>query len=371
MNIVINLNPYLFQPTGVGIYAYEIFKNLAALNKVDLNLIGITSSWKYRFRAEIEGARVIDLKIPTRIFNFLMHRLKFPPVEVLTHSKVDIIHIPYHFMMPSIRGKKIITVHDIYFLEEVSQSMLGDIEIDRGIFKQSLNEADLVICDSEFTRNRLIEKYPKLDMKTTVIYPGASDVNKIMIGANEIIEYRNKFKIPENYILYVGTIEERKNLKPLIEAMKLVNDKYRGMHLIMVGKVGYKGEEILKLILNHPFIRYYGYINEEEKAFLYAGAKMVVFLSLEEGFGFPLLEAMSYGIPVIAAEGSSLKEIGGDAAFYIDARIIEEIASGICKLIEDEDVRKELVQKGFERVKKFNWKETAMNLYRTYKDLLS
>jgi len=326
MNVIINLNPYLFHPTGIGIYAYEIFKNLAALNKLDLNLIGITSSWKYRFKDEIEGARVIDLKIPTRFFNFLMHRLKFPPVEVLIRSRIDILHVPYHLIMPSIRGKKIITVHDIYFLEKGSQSILGDIEKDRKIFKQSLNEADLIICDSEFTRIRLIEKYPKVNMKTIVIYPGAPNVNEIKIDAKEFFEYRNKFKIPENYILYVGTIEERKNLKPLIEAMQLVNNKYKEMHLIMAGRLGYKGEEILKLLV-HPFIRYYGYIDEKEKAFLYTGAKMVVIPSLEEGFGFPLLEAMSYGIPVIAAEGSSLKEIGGDAAFYVDARIIEEIAA--------------------------------------------
>lgn len=372
MKVCINLNPFIFQPTGIGIYSYEIFKHLLKLNEKNLSLIGITSSWKYHLkgaRVNLEGARVIDLRIPSRLFSFFMHRINFPPIELLALKKIDIVHSPYHFTMPSVKSKKIITVHDIYFLRHKTEAILGDIEIDRKVFKNSLRIADLIIFVSKFTKEKVLQIFPEVENKGVVIYSGIPCSCKQEIDFEEIIKFKKRFNLPENYILYLGTIEERKNLKPLIESIKMINEKHIDIELILAGKVGYKGEEILTSIKGLSFIKYCKYISEEDKGKLYKGARIFVFPSLEEGFGFPLLEAMNYGVPVIATKGSSLEEIGGEAAHYIENASAEEITEAIYRLLEDEEYRRNLIQKGYQRIKEFNWETTAKAIYNAYSQL--
>src|SRR4030042_2685338 len=132
MKVCINLCPAVFQPTGVGVYARELFKYLSLLEDTGLSILGLSSSLKYALHIQHgEKGRIINMKIPSKLFNILMHRLHFPPVELLGGQKTDIVHSPYMLSLPAVKAKKIITVHDMYFMNEGGENISGNYQRDR------------------------------------------------------------------------------------------------------------------------------------------------------------------------------------------------------------------------------------------------
>jgi len=371
MKVCINLNPALFQPTGVGVYALELFIHLAQLKKEDLELYGLSSSWKYRLRIpEVAHTRLINSKIPSRIFNYCVHKIPLLPVEILTLKKLDVVHSTYGLALPALKAKKVITVHDLYFLTGNGESILSNIKVDRKAFQKSVFSTDAIICVSQYTRKRLLEIFPEAANKTEVIYSGFIQSPRIHADEEQELFEKKTMGLPDSYVVFVGTIEKRKNLLSLVEAIKILHSRGSKINLILAGKAGYEGHKVMQAIAGYDFIHYYDYVEEKQKNILYKYARLMVMPSLEEGFGLPLLEAMSWGVPVIAARGSALEEIAAQAAYYMEENSPEGISFAINVVHENEDLRKNLIQKGYNRITMFNWEETASKVYDVYRKMV-
>ncbi|OGF61824.1 MAG: hypothetical protein A2Y62_20615 [Candidatus Fischerbacteria bacterium RBG_13_37_8] len=371
MKVCINLCPALFQPTGVGVYARELFKYLSLLEDTGLSILGLSSSLKYALHIQHgEKGRIINMKIPSKLFNILMHRLHFPPVELLVGQKIDIVHSPYMLSLPAVKAKKIITVHDMYFMNEGGENISGNYQRDRKLFVRSIRNADAIICVSHFTRKRLIEAFPETADKAKVVHSGLQDpVVNNKNGTGQLL-LKEQMRLPDIYILFIGTIERRKNIIPLLEAVQELNKGKYKVPLILVGKAGFGSNEVMKRIKELTCVKYFDYVTEEQKRLLYQYAKVLVMPSIEEGFGFPLLEAMSYGVPVIASRGSALEEIGENAVYYLKETTPQEIQDAIVTILKQDNLVREMVQKGYARIKDFNWENTAHATYEVYKEIM-
>ena len=188
-------------------------------------------------------------------------------------------------------------------------------------------------------------------------YPGLVEREK---EDKPMDELDKKYGVKGKYILFVGTLQPRKNIKRLIEAFSKLKDK--DVDLVVVGKKGWMYDEII----NSPSefgvgnrVKFLDSVEDEDLSTFYKNAIFFILPSLYEGFGLPVLEAMEYGCPVITSNVSSLPEAGGDAVLYVNPEDVKDITEKMQKLLQDDSLRKELVAKGREQVKKFSWKKTA------------
>jgi glycosyltransferase involved in cell wall biosynthesis len=164
----------------------------------------------------------------------------------------------------------------------------------------------------------------------------------------------------DKYILYLGTLEPRKNVETLILAYKKIYDLgFKIYDLIIVGDRGWKSKSLIHLINSTPGVKYIGYVDEAKKSELYQNASLFVFPSLYEGFGLPVLEAMAHGVPVIASNRPSLPEVAGEAGYYINPCNIDELAQAMKRVLTNEELRQNMIQKGVDRARTFSWTKSA------------
>jgi glycosyltransferase involved in cell wall biosynthesis len=235
----------------------------------------------------------------------------------------------------------------------------------RWSIRKSCQWAKRIIAVSNNTRDDLIELYGVPEEKISVVFEGYSNDNfqfpilpiNFQSSSNEKI---SNFK---NYFLFVGRLEERKNIIGIVEAFEILKKKYEISHkLILVGKYGYGGERIRERVISSEFkndIILTGYVSEEEKYYLLRSADVFLFPTFYEGFGLPILEAESVGTPVITSNISSMPEVAGDSAVLVAPKDPAEIAEAIQKLISNESYKNDIIEKGFENVKRFSWEKCA------------
>ena len=210
------------------------------------------------------------------------------------------------------------------------------------------------------------------EKKIKIVTPGI-DLQKYSYkySKSELENIRKKYNLPKNYILYLGTIEPRKNIERIVKAFKKykkeINDDLK---LVIVGRKGWKYDNIMKLIESMGTdIILTGYIDEEDKIPIYKLAQIFAFPSLYEGFGMPVLEAMAAGVPVVTSNVSSLPEVAGDAAILVDPLNEDEIFEAYKKILSDKKLQLEMIEKGLEQAKKFEWKESAKVLEQIYEKM--
>ena len=210
-----------------------------------------------------------------------------------------------------------------------------------------------IITVSEFTRQDVLKKYSVDSDKVVAVYNGFQV---------RTAQKKESLTTTGGYILYVGTLQPRKNVITLIKSFHLVSQYMPDLKLVIVGKRGWLYDKIFTEVANFDLqdkVEFTDFIPDDELAQLFTHARLFVHPSLYEGFGLPILEAMSYGCPVLAASGSSFEEIGGSACEYFNPRDTIELKNKILRLMNDGPLRKELVEKGHEQVKKFSWDECA------------
>lgn len=225
--------------------------------------------------------------------------------------------------------------------------------------RYSIKKAKKIITISNSSKNDIIKTYGVKANKIAVIYPGIRkiSVNERVLNMNEL---NKKFGIEGDYILFVGTLQPRKNISKLIEAFSKL--KKQNLKLVIVGKKGWLYEDILNAPAKFGIsekVKFLDFVNDEDLPSLYKNALCFVLPSLYEGFGLPVLEAMQYGCPVLTSNVSSLPEAGGDGAIYFDPQNADDIAQKIEEVISNKNLREEMVKKGYNQVKKFSWKKTA------------
>lgn len=298
-------------------------------------------------------------------------------------SKPDIVHFPYfepYFLtLPSNTGKNcVVTVHDLIplvFENEFPAGIKGKIKW--LIQKKRLKEAGAIIADSNSSKKDIVKYAGIKEDKIFVVYLAAAGYFKPLVNTPTLRSIKVKYKLPDNFVLYVGDVTWNKNLPGLIEAVGRTE-----FHLVIAGAAFAEesydrnnpwNKDLVKsqkLAKQNKKIISTGFVENKDLVGLYNAAGLFVMPSFYEGFGLPVLEAMQSGCPVVTSQRGSLKEIAGDAAYFIDPGNINSISSGITKLMLDSDLREKLIKKGFAQAKKFTWRKTADNTFNVYKNLL-
>ena len=322
-----------------------------------------TSSWKDRPAASVSselGARVLDRRVPVRILNYLWHRLEWPPIEVLADT-VDVVHAAHPLLIPSRRAAQVVTIHDLFFM---TAPHLTRAEIRRDYPKLAAwhaRRADAVVTNSGYTAALVQKTFGVPGDRIHVCAPGAPVWTTLGHAPN----------IPrEGYVLCVGTLEARKNVGALLDAYaQLLRRRRRVAPLVLAGGSTPDAAAWLARVSSPPlagYVRHLGYVPAADRERLFAGACLLVVPSLDEGFGIPVLEAMSAGVPVIAANRGALPEVLGDAGTLVDPDDVEAFAAALDRMLEDRAFATECAERGLARAREFSWNRAAVSLHRAY-----
>ncbi|GAG67499.1 unnamed protein product, partial [marine sediment metagenome] len=241
--------------------------------------------------------------------------------------------------------------------------------------KRNARLAKKIVADSKSTKDDII-KFFKIDpAKVKVVYLASDSRFKKLANQEKDKEVLKKYGIDKKYILSVGTIEPRKNYSTLIKAFNYIkhNNNNFNCKLVIVGRTGWKSEATYRereLSLYKDDILFIGRVSDKELVQIYNQAEIFVYPSLFEGFGLPPMEAMSCGLPVIASDSSSLKEVVGDAGILVPSEDYREISKQISYILKNEKITEELKEKSLKQAKKFNWEKTARKTLKIYKEIM-
>lgn len=300
--------------------------------------------------------------------------------RLLKKYKLDLVHFP-HFNVPIFYfGKFVITIHDLILVHfpTVKGTTLNPFfywlkyKVYKLVIWLAIKKARRIITVSEFSKKDLLKHYNISQEKIRVTYEACDIPGEKQQKSNSFVAEANfllseKYGIIKPYALYVGNAYPHKNLERLISVFENINKKIPELQLVLVGKMDYFYERLKKETENKGVrnVVFLGFVPDEDLNFVYSNARCYVFPSLYEGFGLPPLEAMTAGVPVAAANNSCLEEILGEAAVYFDGKNKQEIEDAILKVFDDE-IKCELIKKGFKQVRKYNWKKMARETLNVY-----
>ncbi len=309
-----------------------------------------------------------DLSTPQRL---VWDQWTFP--RQAAKAKVDILHQPCFSAPLFYRGKIVITIHDLishFFSKNIPQGS-------RFYFSKwmplTYGKADKIIAISENTKKDIMSLLKIPEEKIVVIHSAVSEEFRPMVDTGKVAAIKAKYGISGKYILDVGTLEPRKNLPFLVKAFDLAVHRGGIEHsLVLTGKKGWYYENLFNLIKELNLgqrVILPGYVADEDLPALYNGADLFCFPSLYEGFGFPPLEAMSCGTPVVAAKNSSIPEVVGEAGLLLSLKDADLWAKNIVKVLASPKKLAELRHKGLERAKEFSWEKTARETSKVYNEV--
>jgi glycosyltransferase involved in cell wall biosynthesis len=283
----------------------------------------------------------------------------------LTAKKPDVFLSLTHYAPRFSPVPTVVSVMDLSYLYFPEMFTKADLLQLRSWTAYSVKKAKKVLTISNSSRDDIIKEYNLSQEKVVVTHLGIKDAISLTPHIYSMTTLKAKYTISDNYILFVGTLQPRKNIVRLIKAFaKVVKSEKspKDLQLVIVGRKGWLYEEILeapKELGIEDKVKFLENVEDEELPLFYKNALCYVLPSLYEGFGLPVLEAMQQGCPVITSNVSSLPEAGGDAALYVDPENVGDIADKIIQLIKNDKLRKELIEKGREQVKRFSWEKTA------------
>ena len=327
-----------------------------------------TSSWKDRPAAGLSselGARVVDRRIPVRLLNYAWHRQEWPPIETLGIT-TDVVHAAHPLLIPSRYAAQVVTVHDLFFLTE-PQSTRAEVRRDyAGLAARHVRRADAVVANSRYTASLVESTFGVPEARTFVCSPGPPSWNTLGRAPN---------LPPEGYVLFVGTLEARKNVGALLDAYALLIERdARTPPLVLVGRATPDAAAWLERVSQPPLagrVRHLGYVPDADRESTYAGARLLVMPSRDEGFGIPVLEAMSAGVPVVAASRGALPEVLGDAGTLADPDDAEALAAAMHRMLTDDPFATECARRGLARAREFSSDRAALTLRAAYEAALS
>ena len=294
------------------------------------------------------------------------------PIKLFTeNSRPDVFFTPTHYGPRFSPVPTAISIMDLSYIHFPQLFKKNDLYQLKNWTKLSAKKAKKIFTISEFSKNDIIKTYGVSKEKVVVTYPGIKQDLRLKIKDLSMEDLNKKFGIKGEYILFVGTLQPRKNIVRLVEAFSKL--KKNNLQLVIVGKRGWLYEDILSAPQKFGVtdnVKFLDFINDEDLPSLYKNALCFVLPSLYEGFGLPVLEAMKYGCPVLTSNVSSLPEAGGDAAVYFDPENTGDITKKIEKVISDEKLREEMIKKGKIQVKKFSWEKTARETLRALEELV-
>ena len=362
MRILLDYRPALRQRTGVGHYVHELAAAMLPRLVPGESLALFSSSWKDRLEPRVlPGATVVDVRIPVRLLNLAWHRLEWPSVERFAGA-VDVAHSTHPLLLPSReRAIKVVTVYDLDFLDHPGRTR-AEIRRDYPpLAPMHAQRADLVVVISEHTAREVRNRLGVAAERIVLCRPGAPPASDAP---------RPDRPGP---ILFVGTIEPRKNLPTLFAAYEaLVARNPAAPPLVLAGGAVEQSEEILGSLRARAAlagrVEYRGYVSDAERQALYASASMLVLPSFQEGFGMPAVEAMQAGVPVIASTGGALPEVVGTAGITVDPADVPGFSAAMERLLADPVERQRRIETGREQARLFSWTASAATLLEAYRE---
>ena len=370
MEIVINTVPLLGPLTGVGHYIYSLLIEFQRL-RPDFTYTFYCGYFSKKPKMYREGAGFYRLKEWVKknsAFSTCARKLGHTLPQI-NFKEYDVYFEP-NFIPLAIRSKRIVTtVHDFSFhLYPEWQPRERVNYFSKNFFKR-IEKADLIITGSRYIEREAQELLNGKGLRIVTIYYG---YNNSLFHAHQEAEESKANRLGD-YILFVGSIEPRKNLLGLLKAYLLLPEYMKkDFQLLLIGYRGWGNREIVaQMDQLKGSVNYLGYLSDEALATLYRGASCLVFPSFYEGFGLPPLEAMACGCPVIVSNVASLPEVCGDAGYYVDPYRVESIAEGIYQVLTDESLRQSLIEKGLIRAKLFSWEKSAEEHLKVFEEVLS
>jgi glycosyltransferase involved in cell wall biosynthesis len=358
VHILLDYRPALRQRTGAGEYAHHLAAALLGCLQPSDVLTLFSSSWKDRLPADtLPGARQVDARVPVRVLNLAWHRLGWPPVELLA-GPVDVSQSMHPLLIPSRRGVRFITIHDLYFLDRTAGAPAEVRRDYAALVEAHARRADGIVVSSEHTRALIQTRLGVDPDRIVVCSPGAPDW-----PARQAPETAGP-------ILFVGTIEPRKNIGGLLNAYARLLDRKAGTPpLILAGRPSPGAEPLLAPLAAPPLagrVRALGYVSDAERLRLYHEASMLVLPSFDEGFGLPALEAMTVGVPVIVSRRGSLPEVVGEAGLLVEPDDHASLASAMAAVLDDRALATRLARAGQLRAAEYAWPAGAQRLVKAY-----
>jgi len=372
MKIGIDISQIIYG-TGVSEYTKSLVKTLLEIDKENEYILFGSSLRQQpifsKYHDTVHGNYSLrTYSFPPLVLEWLWNRLHIISIEKLT-GKIDLFHTS-DWLEPPAKCPKVTTIHDLTvfkypeaFAPKGGHNILTNVEKKLQWVKK---ESAAVIAVSNSTKRDIIEFLKIPEEKIKVIYEAASEKFQ-RTTEDKSTQVKKKYKIEGEYLLSVSTLEPRKNLKRIIESFKILRQKERGLVLVLVGKYGWGNEKMSNVKCQMSNVKILGYIEKEDLAGLYSGAKAFIYPSLYEGFGLPILEAMSCGCPVVTSNVSSMPEVAGEAAVLINPLSVESITEGIKIALKN---RRDLIKKGYDQVKKFSWEKCAQETLKVYEEVV-
>ena len=372
MRVAIDLTALLPEATGVDNYLKNLVLSLGRIDHANRYRIYVNYEDRGLFDGSLPGNfEVVPLSLRPRPIRLLFQQVALPVAA--RRWTADVVHSP-SFIMPLYRGRQrhVLTIYDMTFftLPECHTSLRRSAMYRRALLA-SIRRADLITAPSRSTVEQILAVVPDIPKdRIREVVPGINEEFRPLDPARVRREVR-RLRLPESYLLHVGTIEPRKNLPRLIDAYRrLVTRSQTDAHLVLAGRLGWSYEEVLAAIGAGDLrdrIHAPGYVPQADLPWYYAGAKLFVYPSLQEGFGFPPLEAMACGLPVISSLSTSLTENLAGAAELVPPDDVEALAGAMRRLLRDERLRDERRRQGLERSARYSWSETARRTLDCYR----
>jgi glycosyltransferase involved in cell wall biosynthesis len=374
LHIGIDLTALLPEATGVDNYLISLTTSLSRIDQTNRYTVFVNYEDQDLFRG-----------LKSKNFGIFSSSLRPRPVRLFSQQVglpvaarflgVEVIHSP-SFIMPVYRGKQrhLLTIHDMtsFSLPECHIPLRRSV-LYRQAIMTSIRRAHLVTVPSQFTRQAVLDFVPKISPDRIRYIPAGVGEEFAPRSADEVHCARARLQLPSHYILFLGTIEPRKNLNRLVESYRgLIAGGYVREHLVLAGRPGWDYDGLLEQVNSRELrgrVHLLGYVPQRDLPLLYCGARLFVYPSLEEGFGFPPLEAMACGVPTIASLSSSLAENLYGAAELVPPNDTEALTAAMARLLQDEQVHAEYRILGLARAGQFRWEETARQTLNCYKAL--
>lgn len=366
MRLLVDYRPALRARTGVGEWVHQLVR--AALTSPPgvagerLDLTVFVSSWKDRpsaaALAELPGVHVIDRRIPVRVLSHAWNRWSFPPVDWIAGRRFDATFSPTPLLVPTTAGVRVVTVHDFDFLDHPERTWAEMRNDFPARVARHVGQATAVAAISRFTAAEATRRLGVPPEKLVVCRPGVPNW----------IRERGAPPPPAGtgYILFVGTLEPRKNVAGLVRAFaRLRSRRPDTPRLVLAGGHPPQRDAELARVLDGPIAEHVdvtGYVDPAARPALYAGARLLVLPSHMEGFGIPVLEAMALGVPVVVSDRGALPEVAGDAGLVVPAADDEALAAAMAQVLDRAELAAQMRERGLAHAASFSWEASAQQL---------
>ena len=349
---------------GKGIWTANVLKSILNNDRENHYYLYTNKDWENKY-SHLPNVHVVKVKGKSFIWHWKFYKS-------LLKNEIDIFIATESYIVPYLHDpeklKVAVVVHDLVAFRSPAKHQKRATWIEKITLKKAAIKSKWIFTVSEYTKKDLISQYPKigLEKKTTVVYAGIRDNFARQFDPNKTVLMQRRYNLDPDYFMMAGTLEPRKNIIGALEAYALISpSNQKRYRFVIAGKKGWYYKKIFQKVKDLKLIgrvKFLEYIPDEDLAVLMNGAKVFLFPSFYEGFGLPVLEAMQCGVAVLASRISSIPELGHEAVHYIDPHDPVDIADGLTQLLDSEDYRRELRNKGFEQIKNFSWGKTARKI---------